>query len=93
MSLPIAQKLIWVSPNYVSSSIDRAQPHGWSSAWTILALAQVIGMPNHCTYHTFFSHVKARIDVDIIYNYSLLMKYNTWIYRPVKSILTEDEVY
>ena len=64
-SIPIAQKLIWVSPNYVSSSIDCAQPRGWSSAWTILALAQVIGMPNYCTYHTFFSHIKARIDVDI----------------------------
>jgi hypothetical protein len=56
-SLPIAQKLTWVSPNYASSSIDCAQPRGWSSAWTILALAQVIGMPNYCTYHTFFSHV------------------------------------
>ena len=31
-SLPIAQKLIWVSPNYASSSIDCAQPRGWSSA-------------------------------------------------------------
>ena len=45
--------------------MDCAHPRGWSSAWTILALAQVIGMPNYCTYYTFCSHVKARVDVDI----------------------------
>ena len=49
-SLPIAKNLIWVSPNYVSSTMDCAKKSGWSSIWTILALAQVIGIPIESVY-------------------------------------------
>jgi hypothetical protein len=44
-SLKIAKDLIWVSPNYVSSTMDCAKKSGWSSIWTIFALAEVIGIP------------------------------------------------
>ena len=49
-SLPIAKDLIWVAPNYVTSAIDCACTNGWSSIWTILALAEVIGMPIKSVY-------------------------------------------
>ena len=50
ISHPKASDLIWVSPNYVSSTIDCANPRGWSSIWTILALSQVIGRPIQSVY-------------------------------------------
>jgi len=39
-----------VAPNYVASSIDWAKRYGWSFIWTILALAEVIGMPIESVY-------------------------------------------
>ena len=49
-SLPSAKRLIWVASNYVASSNDCAKRHGWSSIWTILAFAEVIGMPIESVY-------------------------------------------
>jgi hypothetical protein len=49
-SLPIAKDLIWVSPNYISSTMDCAKKNGWSSFWTILALAEVISIPIESVY-------------------------------------------
>lgn len=49
-SLPIAKQLIWVAPNYISSVYDCASEGGWSSIWTLLALADVIGVPIQSIY-------------------------------------------
>lgn len=42
-SMPNANKLLWVSPNYITSTFDCAHARGWSSIWTFYALAEVIG--------------------------------------------------
>ncbi|CAC5358288.1 unnamed protein product [Mytilus coruscus] len=49
-SLPIAKNIIWVSPNYITSTFECASKHGWSSTWTLLALAQVICIPIKSVY-------------------------------------------
>ena len=49
-SLTIAKRLIWVSPNYISSVHDCASKHGFSSIWTLFALADVIGIPIQSIY-------------------------------------------
>ena len=49
-TLPISSDLLWVSPNYISSVIECAQECGWSSIWTIFALAEVIGIPIKSLY-------------------------------------------
>lgn len=49
-SLPIAKHVTWVSPNYVISVMDCASERGWSSIWTIFALAEAIGKPVQSVY-------------------------------------------
>ena len=49
-ALPIANKVIWVSPNYITSVMDCASERGWSSIWTIFALAEAIGKPVKSVY-------------------------------------------
>ena len=49
-ALPIASNLTWVSPNYITSVMDCASQSGWSSIWTIFALAEAIGRPIQSIY-------------------------------------------
>jgi len=49
-TIPKAKQLILVSPNYVSSIFDCVSRNGWSSSWTLIALADVIDIQIKSVY-------------------------------------------
>ncbi|CAC5373845.1 unnamed protein product [Mytilus coruscus] len=50
LSLPVTPSLVTVSPNYVALVFSCASPGGYSSIWTIFALANVVGVPIKSAY-------------------------------------------
>ncbi|CAC5355561.1 PLA2G4 [Mytilus coruscus] len=50
MSLPVTPSLMTVSPNYVALVFSYASPGGFSSIWSIFALANVVGVPIKSVY-------------------------------------------